>query len=304
VSTKPGAGQPDGSAEHLQVLQQRVCFTELAINELDRHAATFGPITLSFGIDQLRQAGLTPVRASRFWCGFAQPDRHLLRKSCVAYSIRLRATPGFKGDERSGHPAARFGYPLEINATFNLTNTDPAGNVVANYPVPVANVNSIMRYVGYRNIPFDHSIGMLTVFLNIFYPTDNTHSGELLGYYRQREWRLIGGGLDFNGRPMARSLTPAEADRLVTIDQSFWSRELTIEGNAQARSTLARMYDPIENWNFFDLVQNIFVPRSIADRAFISLGLTYHPGRTTISCFAGTVSASSVHRDARAEVCC
>ncbi len=70
--------------------------------------------------------------------------------------------------------------------------------------MPASNIDAMMKHVGYRNIPFDHSIGMLGIFLNIFYPTDNTHSGELLGYYRQREWRLIGGELNFNDRPLGR----------------------------------------------------------------------------------------------------
>jgi hypothetical protein len=51
----------DGGVEHLSILQRRACFTELSIGELDRHATTFGPISLSFNIDKLRAAGLTPI---------------------------------------------------------------------------------------------------------------------------------------------------------------------------------------------------------------------------------------------------
>jgi hypothetical protein len=125
----------------------------------------------------------------------------------------------------------------------------------------------MMKHIGYRNIPFDHSIGMLSVFLNIFYPTDNTYSGELLGYYRQREWRLIGGELNFNNRALGRPLTHAEIARLMTIDEPFWSRELSWEGSLRPRSALAVIYDPHENWNFFDIVDNVFVPRSIEEQA-------------------------------------
>jgi hypothetical protein len=92
------------------------------------------------------------------------------------------------------------------------------------------------------------------------------HSGELLGYYRQREWRLIGGGLFFNGRPIARDLTEAEMTRLNAIDGMFWNRELLVDGKPQARRALARIYDPVQDWHFFDLVQNVYVPRSIERR--------------------------------------
>jgi len=167
---------------------------------------------------------------------------------------------------------ARWGYPLAPNATFNLQNTDPQGNVVATYAVPAANIDAVMKHIGYRNIPFDHSIGMLSVFLNIFYPTDNSHSGDLLGYYRQREWRLIGGEMKFNERPMARALTQLEADRLVSIDRNFWTRELVIDGNNRTRLALAQIYDPTDNWKFFDLVLNVFVPQSIEDEARAIVG--------------------------------
>jgi len=45
---------PDGNVEKLPVLQQRICFTELATDELDEHSATFGPVTLAFDIQELR----------------------------------------------------------------------------------------------------------------------------------------------------------------------------------------------------------------------------------------------------------
>lgn len=161
----------------------------------------------------------------------------------------------------------KVGYPLCPNATLQLKNTDPEGKIVADYTIPASNVDAVMKHIGYRNIPFDHSIGMLSVFLNIFYPTDNAYSGELLGYYRQREWRLIGGELNFNNRPIGRGLTPAETIRLTAIDQRFWSRELVLDGVSQNRSALAVIYDPAQNWNFFDLVEKVFVPRSIEERA-------------------------------------
>lgn len=161
---------------------------------------------------------------------------------------------------------AKHGHPLAPNAVLTLKNNDPTGKIVADYVVPAANVNAVMKHVGYRNIPFDHSIGMLTVFLNIFYPTDNMHTRELLGYYRQREWRLIGRGLHFNARPVARALTQAEMERLQTIDATFWKREVTVDGMRPPRSAIAQIYNPTENWNFFDLVRNVFAPRSVAKR--------------------------------------
>ena len=70
----------------------------------------------------------------------------------------------------------------------------------------------------------------------------------------------------FNERAIARSLTPDEVVRLTSIDQKFWSHEMTTDGKSQARSALAVVYDPVPNWKFFDLVKNVFVPSSIEER--------------------------------------
>jgi hypothetical protein len=257
-------GTPDGGKERLEVLQQRACFTELALNEIDRHAATFGPITLSFNIDQLREAGATPVIYVPQGYGYGSPSQIGVFCAKAAWhtkyvlerlqELRLMSDPELA--------VAQFGRPLAENATFTLTNTDPAGKVVASYIVPAGNINAVMKYIGHRNIPFDHSIGMLSIFLNMFYPTDNRFSGELLGYYRQREWRLIGGGLNLNGRPIARNLTAAEVQELMKIDPQFWSRQLTIDGKPRTRAELACLYQPLVDWSFFDLVQSVFVPHS------------------------------------------
>jgi hypothetical protein len=51
---RPG-GKPLG------ILQRRASFTELDVSELPGHSAVFGPISLSFDVAKLRDAGATPV---------------------------------------------------------------------------------------------------------------------------------------------------------------------------------------------------------------------------------------------------
>jgi hypothetical protein len=258
---------PTGGIERLPVLQQRVCFTELATDELEGHSATFGPVTLSFDIQELRLAGATPVMYVPQ--GLAVGSLSQMATFCVkaAWHTKyvLERLQELKTMSDPQMAIAQFGYPLDPNATFTLTNTDPAGGIAASYAVPASNINAIMKHIGYRNIPFDHSIGMLTVFLNMFYPTDNAYSGELLGYYRQREWRIIGGGLNFNGRPIVRGLTHEEISQLAQIDPTFWQRELTVDGATRSRASFAGVFVPSDKWNFFDQIRHIFVPRSHAE---------------------------------------
>jgi hypothetical protein len=66
-------------------------------------------------------------------------------------------------------------------------------------------------------------IGILTLVQNLFYPTDDQAHDNTLSYYRQREWRLIG-GLSFNGILHGRPLTDNEKLQVQATDERFWNR--------------------------------------------------------------------------------
>jgi hypothetical protein len=153
------------------------------------------------------------------------------------------------------------------NCNLNLRNTDQSGNVVASYSVPALQVQNILQYVGFNNIPFDHSIGALSIFLNMFSPTDNLHSGEALGYYRQREWRLMAGDVHVNGRPLGRHLSDDEKGKLAAVDSLFWTRRLPIEGKGDvSRLDLALVYEPTPGWNVLDFIKSIHAPANALAR--------------------------------------
>ena len=73
----------------------------------------------------------------------------------------------------------------------------------------------------------------------MFYPTDNSYKNDQLGYYRQREWRLIVTNINLKGRPIGRKLSESEVAELEQIDPEFWSRKLSVDGVEQPRSELA-----------------------------------------------------------------
>jgi hypothetical protein len=268
-----------GGTEKFAILQRRACFTELEISQLAKHSAVFGPISLAFDIGKLRAVGATPVIYAPQ--GLANNPLSQISTFSVrgAYHTRYVLERLLELKEASDPETAikKFGYPLAPDCKIFLKNPDPTGKIVAEYEVPASNVNHLMQHIGFRNIPFDHSIGVLSIFLNMFYPTDNSFTGDQLGYYRQREWRLIGGP-NINGRPMGRMLNDNEISQLSNIDTRFWNREIdiptpgTLTGGRQRRALLALVYDPVENFNFFDLVDAVFVPKEAEERARAVVG--------------------------------
>ncbi len=53
--------QVDGTTKVIRNRQTRICFTELSRSELPGHAESFGPFSLEFPIQVLRQFGILPV---------------------------------------------------------------------------------------------------------------------------------------------------------------------------------------------------------------------------------------------------
>jgi len=268
-------------AKQLSILQRRMSFTELAISELPEHCTAFGPISLAFDLAVLRAAGAIPVIYVPQ--GIADSPLSQVATFCVngihhtKYVLsQLQQLKETADPVRLGQ---RFNMPVDPNCELQMKNTDSAGNTVAQYKIRLTDVQQVLQYVGFNSIPFDHSAGILGYFLDIFYPTDNTYKNDQLGYYRQREWRLIATNVNLKGRPIGRKLSSSEVTELERIDHEFWCRELAVDGVFQRRSELAIVYDPTPDWNFFDLVDEVFVPRDAVEQvqAIVGNNVTVHP---------------------------
>lgn len=251
----------------LRILQRRLCLTELAAEELPDHSKVFGPLALSFDNAKLRDAGAMPV--VYIPQGLSTP-LSLIGTFCVNGTHHtkyvLEQLQQLKSLSNPQGATQAFSRTVVPDYTLNLQNTDARGQVVASHTVPASHVQHVLQYVGFNNIPFDHSIGILSVFLNMFCPTDNLHLNEPLGYYRQREWRLIAGDMRINGHPLGRELSGEEKQRLAAIDPIFWNRTLDVDGASVQRKDLAFVYDPAPGWQPLDLIQAIHAPENAVAR--------------------------------------
>ena len=270
------AGALSTNNERIQILQRRASFTELSRRELVDHARHFGPISLEFDIGDLRAAGALPViyapqslqssMASQVATFFVRGAWHTEKVLSKLQEMKDIVDPE-KVKQKFGHPPAP-------NYELRLKNVDPSGKIINDFNVPAEYVRNFLHHVGYRNIPFDHSAAVLRLMMNMFYPTDNEFMDEQLGYYRQREWRLIETGVAFNQHPMTRRLNNDEQLRLQEIDRQFWTRNVSCGDQKGPRSELALLYKPEPNWNFLSLAKAIIVPNTAVERAREILGAT------------------------------
>ncbi|QDC44767.1 abortive infection system antitoxin AbiGi family protein [Methylophilus medardicus] len=265
----------------LQILQRRVCFTEINASELKEHSKQFGPIALSFDKTVLRDVGAMPVIYSPQ--GTGGPLSELATFAVKAASATKHVMSQFQelkvSSDATTVQSKLQGTPIDPDYLLELTNTNSQGKVDAIFKIKAADAKGLLQYVGYNNIPFDHSIGMFNIFLNMFYPTDNLHNNESLGYYRLREWRIIAGDLNINGKPLGRTLTPEEIKKVIAVDPTFWNKSVKVDGKTQQRKELALIYQPTtENWNPLDHIEAIYAPSTIHDqiRAIVGGAIPIH----------------------------
>lgn len=153
------------------------------------------------------------------------------------------------------------GLTIDPNCMVTLTNPNPNGEIAQQAQVKLSDITAILNYLQFRNIPWSHSVSTLSYFLELFCPTDNLHSGELLGYYRQREWRLTAREINFHNLPAYLPLTSMQRNRLEQIDPDFWGREIKLGDKTQKRSLWAVVYKPEPDWDFFSFVDAIVAPK-------------------------------------------
>ncbi|MBJ9622329.1 abortive infection system antitoxin AbiGi family protein [Burkholderia multivorans] len=246
------------------ILQRRMCFTELGAAELPEHARTFGPFALRFSPDKLRAAGAMPV----IYAPQELPGHpvSVIAEFCVKAAAHtkyvLESLEGLRRTAEALGTGTYNGWPVDKDAVIDLSNTTPEGAQVNQFKIKPADLAALMTHIGYRNIPFNHSIAMLGIYENMFYPTDNAHSDEILGYYRQREWRLVTSDIAVEGQRIVRPLTEDERQKLEAVDAGFWRCELTFRGETASRSAFAQVYQIHGDLSLRDLVESIVVPKS------------------------------------------
>ena len=89
------------------------------------------------------------------------------------------------------------------NCLVTLRNGDESRGIVQEFQVPWKAIRDLLRFIGFETAPFNAMTGVTSIAQALFYPTDDDHYDQELGYYRQREWRITA---DYyvNGSPRGR----------------------------------------------------------------------------------------------------
>lgn len=248
-----------GPPNPTRVKQRRISFTELAPSELDRHSERFGPFALEFNIDALRRLGALPV----IYMPQAIADNplsllgpiivghlDLIRESLEALkTLDSPNDPSWLAQKRATH--------INDNAVVRLGQSADSSEILWKHVAPV------LDYLKLNNVPVGAMLGATSLLQPLFYPTDNIHEDNELGYYRQREWRITG-DYHLNGKSVSRELSDEEKKNLLGIDKSFWSGQ-THAAWQDHRVDEARVL--LQPEDLFQSASRIIVPDAMECRA-------------------------------------
>jgi Putative abortive phage resistance protein AbiGi, antitoxin len=248
----------DGSPpREQQIVQKRICFTELPPRELLEHAKDFGSFALEFDVDVLKSLGAMPVfyipqATDNDKTGVTSLGSTLVIQLIDAMILAMRLTGVRKNlDDAPDATAGRFDceFGFEKPKKFNLD---------------VAETRRVLEAFCFALTPPNMLEHALTSLLSCFYPADNVPGSQALAYYRQREWR-IAWNLSVEGKNTLHRPSAKLIERLLEIDADFFGRDFTTSSGTGRLVDEVYVYPGIGDRRILEMVRRVVVPRAAID---------------------------------------
>jgi hypothetical protein len=243
----------DGSPpREQQTIQRRICFTELAPDELIEHAKEFGHFAIEFDVQTLKRMGAMPV----FY--IPQPtetDKHgvaslgstLVIQAIDAMILAMRIS-GVK--KILDDPATT---QSSLDCTFGFEN-------LKTFQLSVPEARNVIDGLTYAITPPDMLEHALSGLLSCFYPADNLRDNKALAYYRQREWR-IAWNFSIRGDEVLRRPSDELIGRLLDIDADFFARDFPTASGTSRLANEALLFPGMMGKRTIEMANRVVVPR-------------------------------------------
>lgn len=261
----------DGSPPRkMEMVQRRVCFTELSPNELSRHAEEFGRFALEFEIDALKRLHALPV----FY--IPKGDTSPLGQTLVIQLIDAMCVIDRMAKAKLILELPNVAHRVDF--TFGFSNGTKCFNIVA------SEMRRTIDGITYATTPPDMFSLALEGVMNLFYfaDADSVYENSALKYYRQREWR-IAGNIGYMGEDLMGMPSKALSDRLLALDAEFFGREFPRNGVTPTNPSLKNrtvgdrlidwvfVYQGIDERHIIGAVRRVIVPRGAIEPAKVIL---------------------------------
>ena len=236
------------------VFQKRVCFTELRLEELAAHSDRFGPFAIEWEVATLRRFGACPV----FYVPLVESSesmegigRTLLSRLGDAQFI-VQKLADLSALASSGNPSDQL----------RITRGGKDAGATRATLGAAADITAVLQ-ADVR--PAEEVAGALRALFSLFYPTEDLDHNEELGYYRDREWRIVGNMLK-NGVAVSDPPSPAERSRLLDLDAEFFGRVVEFPSGEHPRVDQCQFLRAVQGVSPLAAARRVIVPECAAPR--------------------------------------
>ena len=249
----------DGThSEPWKIIQKRACFTELSPSELQDHAAVFGHFAIEFEVQTMREIGGIPV----FY--LPRPSKDDVGLESTAASLLCRMGEIQRLLNRLGDLEKLVGQ--EPNKRRLLAVQDNRSGESQDTRITFGGAEDLLAFLNNESQPVAILGNALRAFSGFFYPTEDLRYMDLLGYYRQREWRIVA-NMSKLGEELTRDLFDNEKAALLELDEQFFGRETEYFTGTYRLCDQSQYFPELEGRSFVTYARRVIVPDEAVDEA-------------------------------------
>lgn len=238
-------------------MAKRVCFTELAPQDLVAHSQKFGSFALEWDYQTLLQMGALPV----FYLPLL-PDAWASACAESIYSA-LGAVSQMLERLRDINDAGTKMLPGQtLNIALNGTMTPTA--------IGKAQIEQLKRILEFEGMSVEAALNAFRAFGSLLQRTADPRSDDMLSFFREREWRVVGNMLR-DQRPVTEALSAADAEALLSVSPEFFGQTMRFRTGEYRLVDQCQVYRHVGDIPFRNTVRRIIVPAAAMDSARLLL---------------------------------
>ena len=242
----------------VEVNQKRACFTELDPSELQRHSTIFGRFALEFDVQAIRRLGGIPV----FY--LPRPSQADVGLESIAASLICRMGEIQLILNRLGDLGELIRRSDDKSQPLGVQNNESGEKQYMQMSLKGA--EDLIAFLTHGSQPVSILRNALRGISGFFYPAEDLSHTGLLGYYRQREWRIVA-NMSKLGEEQTRHLSDDEVTALLELDEQFFGREIEIFGNKHRLVDQCMYFRELERRSFLSYARRVVVPDEAVDKA-------------------------------------
>jgi hypothetical protein len=249
--SEPVQGQTTEGPGAILLAQKRICLTHLAPEMLRSHSEAFGPFSLQWKESALRSLGAIPV----FYVPLQWSNGSLegIGSALLARLAEIQAV--LTRVEEIEAAAKQASSPAEAIILTRKDHPDTVSRLSA------AGALDMIAMLEVEHQPIAVLRNALQALSGFFSPVEDLRFTTPLGYYQQREWRIIANMVHLD-QAVTTSLPDPLRQRLLSDDADYWGASIEMPTGWCARIDQCQIFKEFRGRPIIETVHQVVVPNA------------------------------------------